>query len=184
MVNRWGNNGSSDRLYFGGFKNHCRWRLNWLRLVIAFLPRRVDLQRKLSAKELMLLNCDVGEDSESPLDCKEIKPVNPNGNQFWIFIGRTDAEAEAPILRPPNARADSLEKTLILGKIESRRRRGMTEDKMVGWHHRLNWHEFEQAPGDGEGQGRLEHCSPWHCRVGHDWAAEEKRQNSFTRRWI
>ena len=126
----------------------------------------------------MLLNCDVGEDSESPLDCKEIKQVNPNGNQFWIFIGRTDAEAEAPILRPPNARADSLEKTLILGKIESRRRRGMTEDKMVGWHHRLNWHEFEQAPGDGEGQGRLEHCSPWHCRVGHDWDWTTKHRKS------
>ena len=78
MVNRWGNNGSSDRLYFGGFKNHCRWRLNWLRLVIAFLPRRVDLQRKLSAKELMLLNCGVGEDSWESLGLQG-DPTSP----FW-----------------------------------------------------------------------------------------------------
>ena len=74
---------------------------------------------------------------ESPLDRKEIQPVNPKGNQSWMFIGRTDAEAEAPILWPPDAKnsLDSLEKTLMLGKIEGRRRRGCIEDKMVGWHH-------------------------------------------------
>ena len=70
----------------------------------------------------MLLNCDVGEDLESPLDCKEIKPVHPKGDQSWVFIGRTDVEAETPILWPPYA--DSFEKTVMLGKIESRRRRG------------------------------------------------------------
>ena len=62
------------------------------------------LQRKLSTKELMLLNCGVGEDFESPLDCKEIQPVNPKGNQFWVFTGRTDVEAETPILWPPDAK--------------------------------------------------------------------------------
>ena len=79
---------------------------------------------------------------ESPLDCREIKPVNPKGNQSWIFIGRTDAEAEAPILQPPDQRTDSFKKTLVLGKIEGRRRREW-QDEMVGWPHRLNGHKFE-----------------------------------------
>ena len=68
---------------------------------------------------------------ESPLDCKEIQPVHPQGDQSWVFIGRTDVEAETPILWPPDAKADSLEKTLMLGKIE----KGTTEDEMGGWHH-------------------------------------------------
>ena len=82
--------------------------------------------RRLSAEELMLLNCGVGEDSweSSPLHCKEIKPINPKGNQSWIFIGRTDAKAETPIFWPPDAKTDSFEKILMLGKIEGRRRRG------------------------------------------------------------
>ena len=66
---------------------------------------RVGLCRKLSTEELMLLNCGVGEDSESPLDCKEIQPVHPKGDQSWVFIGRTDAEAETPILWPPDAKS-------------------------------------------------------------------------------
>ena len=86
---------------------------------------RVGLWSRLSAEELMLLNCSVGEDSWESLDCKEMQQVNPKGNQSWIFIGRTDAEAETSILWPPVGsvpRADSLEKTLMLGKIEGRRR--------------------------------------------------------------
>ena len=79
---------------------------------------------------------------ESPLNCKEIQPVHPTGNQSWIFTGRTDAEAETPILWPLMQRTDSLEKTLMLGKIEGGRRRP-TEDEMVGWHHWLSGHEFE-----------------------------------------
>ena len=86
---------------------------------------RVGLQRKLSVEELILLNYGVEEDSwESPLECKEIQPVHPKGNQSWIFIGRTDAEAETPVLWPPMRRTDSFEKTLMLGKIEGGRRRG------------------------------------------------------------
>ena len=95
---------------------------------------------------------------ESPLDCKEIQPVHPKGDQSWVFIGKTDAEADqyfGHFMR----RADSFEKTLMLGGIEGRRRRG--QDEMVGWHHRLNGHESEQAPGDGSGQGSLACCSPW-----------------------
>ena len=77
---------------------------------------------------------------ESPLDCKEIQPVHSEGDQTWVFFGGTDGEAETPILWPPLRRVDSLEKTLILGKIEGRRR---TEDEMARWHHQLNGREFE-----------------------------------------
>ena len=90
----------------------------------------------------MLLNCGAGEETlEGPLDSKEIKPVNPKGNRPWIFIGRNDAEAETPILWPPRMKSDSLEKTLMLGGIGSRRIRGR-QDEMAGWHHRLDGHEF------------------------------------------
>ena len=85
---------------------------------------RVGLWRKLSAEELMLLNCGVGEDSWESLDCKEIQPVHPKGDQSWVFIGRTDAKAESPILWPPMRRVDWLEKPLMLGGVGSRRRRG------------------------------------------------------------
>ena len=95
---------------------------------------------------------------ENPLGCKEIKLVNCKGSQPWIFIGRTDAETT--IFWPPD------ENWLIwkepdAGKDWRREEKGMTEDEMVGWHHRLDGHEFEQAPGVGDGQGSLACCSPW-----------------------
>ena len=98
---------------------------------------------------------------ESPLDCKEIQPVNPKGNQSWMFIGRTDAEAETPTLGHLMQRADSFEKTLMLGKIGGRRRRGRQRIEMVGWHHRLNGHEFGWTPGVGDRQGGLVCCGSW-----------------------
>ena len=97
---------------------------------------------------------------ESPLDCKEIQPVPPKGNQSWIFIGRTDVEAETPILWPPDAKNWLLGKDPDSGK-DWRQEKGMTEDEMVGWHQWLNGHEFEQAPGVGDGQGSLVCCSLW-----------------------
>ena len=84
---------------------------------------------------------------ESPLDCKAIQPVHPKGNQSWIFIGRTGAEAEAPTLWPPDVNNWLIGKDLDAGKDWRRKEKGMTEDEMVGWHHRLDGHEFEQAPG-------------------------------------
>ena len=99
---------------------------------------------------------------EKPLDCKEIKPDNPKGNQPWIFIGRTGAEAGAPILWPPEAKSQLIGKDPDAGKDWGQEEKGMTEDEMIGWHHQLNGHEFEQAPGDSEGQGSLVCCSPWH----------------------
>ena len=98
---------------------------------------------------------------ESPLDCKEIQPVRPKGNQSWIVIGRTNAEAEAPILWPPDAKNWLIGKDPDAGKEWRREEKGMTEDEMVGWHHRFNGHEFEQAPGVGDGQGSLACYSPW-----------------------
>ena len=96
---------------------------------------------------------------ESPLDFKEIKPVHPKGNQSWIFIGRTDAEAETPILWPPDAKNQLNGKDPDAGKDWRQEEKGMT-DEMVGWHHQLNGREFEQAPGVGDGQGSLACCSP------------------------
>ena len=98
---------------------------------------------------------------ESPLDCKEIKPVSPKINQFWIFTGRTDAEVEAPILWTPDAKSQLIGKDPDAGKDWRQEEKGMTEDEMVGWHHRLNGHGFEQAPGAGVGQGSLACCCPW-----------------------
>ena len=108
----------------------------------------------------MLLTVVLKKTLESPLDSKEVKPVNPKGNQSWIFIGGTDAEAEAPILWPPDAKSQLTGKDPDAGK-DCGQEKGITEDKMVGCHHWLNGHEFEQALGDGEGQGSLACCSLW-----------------------
>ena len=100
----------------------------------------------------MLLNCGAGEDFESPLDCKEIKPVNPKGNQSWIFTGRTAADAQTPILwKPPDGKNWLIGKDSDAGKDWRQEEKGKTEDEMVGWHHRLDGHEFEQTVGDSEG---------------------------------
>ena len=113
----------------------------------------------------MLPNCGVRKKTlESPLDSQEIKPVNPKGNQPWIFIGRTDAETKAPVFWPPNAKSQLTGKDPDTGKDWGQEEKGTTEDEMVGWHHRLNGHEFEQIPGAGDGQGGLMCCSPWGCR--------------------
>ena len=101
---------------------------------------------------------------KSPLDCKEIQPVNPKGNQSWIFIGRIDAEAETPILWPPGAKNWLTGKDPDDGEDGRQEEKGTTEDNMAGWHHRLNEHEFEQAPGVGDGQGSLACSSPWCCK--------------------
>ena len=100
---------------------------------------------------------------ENPLDCKEIQPLHPKRNQSWIFIGRTDAEADVPILRSPEAKNWLVGKDPDAGK-DWRREKGTTEDEMVGWHHRLSGHEFGWTPGVGVGQGGPACCSPWGCK--------------------
>ena len=101
---------------------------------------------------------------ESSLEWKEIKPVNPKGNLSWIFIGRTDAEAETPILWPPDAKNWLLGKDPDAGKDWRHEEKGLTEDEIVRWHHQPDGHEFEQTPGVGGGQGSLACCSPWGCK--------------------
>ena len=109
---------------------------------------------------------------ESRLDSKEIKLVNPKGNQPWIFIRRTDAEAEALILWPLDVKSWFTGKDPDAGK-DWEEEKGMTEAEMVGWHHRLNGHEFIQTLVDNEGWGSQVCCSSWGGRVGHDWAMEQ-----------
>ena len=100
----------------------------------------------------------------SPLDSKEIKPVNPKENQSQMSIGRTDAEAEAPILWPPDVKSWLIGKDPDAGKDWGYEEKGTTEAEMVGCHHQLNRHKFEQIPGDSKGQGSLVCCSPWGCK--------------------
>ena len=97
---------------------------------------------------------------ESLLDSKEIQPIHPKGNQSWIFIGRTDAEAETPVLWPPYGKNWLIGKDPDAGK-DWRQEKGMTEDEMVGWHHQLDGHEFEWTLGVGDGQGGLVCCDSW-----------------------
>ena len=110
---------------------------------------------------------------ESPLDCKEIKPVHPKGDQSWVFIGRTDAEAETPFLCPADAKNWLICKDPDAGKDWKQEEKGTTKDEMVGWHHRLDGHKFEQAPGVGDGQGGLLLCSP----LGHKESGTTEWQN-------
>ena len=98
---------------------------------------------------------------ESPLGWKKTKPVHPKGAQSWVFIGRTDVEAEIPILWPPDAKNWLIGKDPDFGKVWGQEEKGTTEDEMAGWHHWLNGHEFGWAPGVGDGQGGLVCCSSW-----------------------
>ena len=109
---------------------------------------------------------------ESPLDCKEIQPVHPKGDQSWIFTGRTDAEAETPILWPPHVKSWLTGKDPDAGRDWGHEEKGTTEDEMAGWHHWLDGHEFEYTPGVCDGQGGLACCDSWGCRFGHDWVTE------------
>ena len=98
---------------------------------------------------------------ESPLDCKESQPVHPKGDQSWLFIGRTGAEAETPILWPPHVKNWLIGKAPDVGRDWGQEEKGMTEDEMAGWHHQLDGHEFEWTPGVGDGQGGLACCNSW-----------------------
>ena len=130
----------------------------------------------------MLLNCGVGEDSWEYMECKEIKPVNPKGNQFWIFIGRTDAEAEAPMLWPPDETSRLIRKDPDAGKDWRQEEKGTIKDRMVGCHHQFYGHEFELVPGDDEGQGSLACCSPWaHKELD---TTEQLNSNNYSCVWL
>ena len=119
------------------------------------------------------------ETLESSLDYKEIKSVDSKGNQPWIFIGRTNVEAEAPILRPCDVKSWLIRKDLDAEKDWGQEEKGVIVDEMVGWHHWVNGHEYEQAPGIGDGQGSLACCTPWGCKESDtterlNWAELQK----------
>jgi len=109
---------------------------------------------------------------KSPLDSKEIKPVHPEGNQSWIFIGRTDAEAETPILSAPDWRNWFIWKDPDAEKDWRWEEKGITEDQMIEWYHWLHGHEFEQVPGVGDGQGSLACCRPWGRTQSWTWLSD------------
>jgi len=113
---------------------------------------------------------------ESPLDCKEIQPVHRKGDQSWVFIGRTDVEAETPIFWPTDAKSWLTGKDSDAGKDWRREEKGTTEGEMVGWHHWLNGHGFEQTLGGREGQGSLVCCSPPGCKDSNttEWLNNNK----------
>ena len=116
---------------------------------------------------------------ESPLDCKEIQSVHPKGNQSWVFIGRTDVEAETLILWPPDAKCWLIWKDPNAKKDCGQEEKGMTEDEMAGWHHQLNGHEFGWTPAVGNGQGGLACC----CSFGRKESDTTERLNSTVLNW-
>ena len=115
---------------------------------------------------------------KSPLDCKEIQPVHSE-DQSWVFIGRTDAEAETPILWPPHVKSWFIGKDPDAGRDWGQEEKGTTEDEMAGWHHWLDGRESEWTPGVCDGQGGLACCDSWGRKVGHDWATEL----NWTKQW-
>ena len=138
--------GSSSQSYGSSSSHVWIWELDW--------------KESFTLKNWCFWSVVLEKTLESPLDCKEIKPVHAKGNQSWKFIERTDVEAETPVLWPPNGKNWLIGKDPNAGKDWRQEEKGMTENKMVGWHHRLDGHEFEQALGDGEGQGSLVCSSP------------------------
>ena len=106
---------------------------------------------------------------ESPLDSKEIQPVHSKGDQSWVFFGRNDAKAETPVLWPPHAKSWLIRKDSDAGRDWGQEEKGMTEDEMAGWHHRLDEREFEWTLGVGDGHGDLECCNSWGQTQPSDW---------------
>ena len=121
----------------------------------------VGLWRRLSDEELMLWTVVLEKTLENPLDCRKIQPVHPKGDQSWVFIGRTDAKAETPILWPPHAKSWLIGKDSDIGRDWGQEEKGMTEDEMAGWHHRLDAYEFGWTLGVGDGQGGLACWDSW-----------------------
>ena len=144
------NQGPSTQSY--GFSNSRVWV--W----------ELDYKESWVLKNWFFWNVVLEQTLESSPDCKEIQPVNPKGNQSWIVIGRTDVEAECPIIWPPDAKYWLIGKYSDAGQDWRWEENGTTEDETVGWHHQLDGQEFKSAPGVGDGQGSLAYCNPWGCK--------------------
>ena len=124
----------------------------------------LDYRESWAPKNLCFWTVVLEKTLESPLDCKEIQLAHPKGDQSWIFIGRTDAEAETPVVSPPDAKSWLIGKDPDAGKGWRQEEKGTTEDEMAGWHHWLDGHGFEQVPGVSDGHGGLACCSPRGCK--------------------
>ena len=133
--------------------------------------QELDCEESLVMKNWCFWTVVLYKTLESPLDCKDIQPVHPKEDQSWVFIARTDVEAETPILWPPDAKSWLIGKDPDSGKDWGQEKRA-TEDEMVGWHHQLDGHEFGWTLGVGDGQGGLVCCTSWSCRVRHNWVTE------------
>ena len=127
----------------------------------------------------MLSNCGAKQDCWECLGLQGDQPVHPKVNQLWIFIGRNDAESEAPILWPPDLKSQLIERYPDAGKDWRQEDKGKMGDKMGRWPHWLNGHEFEWTPGDGEGQGCLAYCSPWDCKESDTTEALNRNNNIY-----
>ena len=122
---------------------------------------KLDCEESWTPKNWCFWTVMLGKTLVSPLDCKEIQPVHPKGDQSWVFIGRTDAKVETPILWLPHAKSWLIGKDPDAGRVWGQEKKGTIEDEMAGWHHRLNGHESEWTPGVGDGQGGLACCDSW-----------------------
>ena len=127
----------------------------------------LDYKESWASKNWCFWTVGLEKTLEIPLDCKEIQPVHPKGDRSWIFIGKTDADAGTPILWPPEAKSWLIWKDPDAGKDWRWEENGTTENEMVGWHHRLNGHEFGWRPGVGDGQAGLASCGSWGCNESH-----------------
>ena len=138
----------------------------------------LDCEESWTPKILMLLNCGVGEDSWESLGLQEIQPVHPKGDQSWVSIGRTDAEAETPVLWPPHEKSWLIWEDPDAGRDWGEEEKGMTENEMAGWHHRLDRHEFKLWSWWWTGRpGVLQYMGSQ--RVGHNWVTELNWTESF-----
>ena len=129
--------------------------------VVMYGMWKLDCEESWAPKNWCFWTVVLEKTLESPLDCKEIQLVHPKGDQSWVFIGRTDVEAEAPVLWPPHVKSWLIGKDPDFGRDWGQEEKGMTEDEMSGWHHRLDGHESEWTPGVGDGQGGLVCCDSW-----------------------
>ena len=128
---------------------------------VVMLDVELDYEENWAPKNWCFWTVVLEKTLESPLDCKEIQPVHSKGNQSWVFIGRTDAEAETPVLWPPHAKSWLIGKDSDTGRYWGQEEKGMTENEMAGCHHSLNGHEFAWTPGVGDGQGGLACSGSW-----------------------
>ena len=148
------------------------WSKLWFFQCSCMDVRELDYKENWALKNWWFWTVVLEKTLDSPLNCKEIQLVHPKGGQSWVFIRRTDVAAETPILWPPAVRSWLIWKDPDAGKDEGQEEKGMTENEMVGWPHRLKGHGFGWTLGVGDGQGGLACCSSWGCRVRHDWVTE------------